>query len=360
MANTGIKAYANRRRLINGVPDGYTEPNAPGDNYIPPVEDLTFCPVITWQPINPTCQKLDNSCNPGYTLSADGTTCTRVENIPPTSQQTPINAAPSGNGAYTNFGTRIYDPGYDIVGNGTFSQIPVGIPYWSNTGNTSVDGPMNRNGIWVDNDGDGIRDPLVNGAQLQISFPYISPSAKTVYVGIGGDNQVILTVNNVTLVSKTTINSAHFKFWHVYPVQINAGYNLFTFTGIGDGSVQDCLAAEIYDATATQIMAAQSDADLDGTNFGVNRFIFRTRDLRGGVLTIATCAPGYNQVTDPNTGAVTCTRVLTEAPIPGTNSGIKIWQDRERLADSFIEPNIEGVGVGPYFPPITDTTACPL
>lgn len=43
--NTGYKGFATRRRLINGVPDGYTEPNTAGPNYVPPVYDLTTCPL---------------------------------------------------------------------------------------------------------------------------------------------------------------------------------------------------------------------------------------------------------------------------------------------------------------------------
>lgn len=46
--NTGTKEYTNRERLVNSVPDGYTEPNTDGGGlgpYIAPVTDLTFCPT---------------------------------------------------------------------------------------------------------------------------------------------------------------------------------------------------------------------------------------------------------------------------------------------------------------------------
>lgn len=48
--NTGYKAFANRRRVVNGVPDGYVEPNNPTGGigpYIPPVYDITSCPLPT-------------------------------------------------------------------------------------------------------------------------------------------------------------------------------------------------------------------------------------------------------------------------------------------------------------------------
>lgn len=53
-ANTGLKGYNSRARLINGIADGYTEPNtnvspAVGIGpYIPPVIDLVLC---SWSPI---------------------------------------------------------------------------------------------------------------------------------------------------------------------------------------------------------------------------------------------------------------------------------------------------------------------
>lgn len=50
MWNTGYKGFANRRRIINGTPDGYVEPNTQtgGEGpYFPPVLDLADCPTTT-------------------------------------------------------------------------------------------------------------------------------------------------------------------------------------------------------------------------------------------------------------------------------------------------------------------------
>lgn len=46
--NTGYKGYANRRRLANGIPDGFEEENTEVGGvgpYQPPVEDETMCPL---------------------------------------------------------------------------------------------------------------------------------------------------------------------------------------------------------------------------------------------------------------------------------------------------------------------------
>lgn len=48
VTNTGMLAYEDRERLIDGVPDGYQEPNTDGGgigDYVPPVENLGVCPI---------------------------------------------------------------------------------------------------------------------------------------------------------------------------------------------------------------------------------------------------------------------------------------------------------------------------
>lgn len=48
MSNTGFKIYQNRRRLVNGVPDGFIEPNTTTGGvgpYIPAIYDLITCPL---------------------------------------------------------------------------------------------------------------------------------------------------------------------------------------------------------------------------------------------------------------------------------------------------------------------------
>lgn len=42
--NTGYQGFGTRIRLVNGVPDGYSEPNTPGPNYVPPIYNPVDCP----------------------------------------------------------------------------------------------------------------------------------------------------------------------------------------------------------------------------------------------------------------------------------------------------------------------------
>lgn len=58
MINTGFKFFRRRRRLINGVPDNYTEPNYKNSgigDYFPPEYDAVLCPLPSPTPsVSPT------------------------------------------------------------------------------------------------------------------------------------------------------------------------------------------------------------------------------------------------------------------------------------------------------------------
>jgi hypothetical protein len=63
--NTGVKRYLNRQRLVDGVPDGYTELNLSGSNFVPNEVDTTLCPIpaaaTNYLLINATDYVLSNS-----------------------------------------------------------------------------------------------------------------------------------------------------------------------------------------------------------------------------------------------------------------------------------------------------------
>ena len=71
-----------------------------------------------------------------------------------------------------------------------------------------------------------------------------------------------------------------------------------------------------------------------------------------------------DDVDDDDTGGGTpvCRLVTTETP-DFVNTGDQAFEDRRRLVsgipDGFEEPNLDGVGIGPYFPPISNPGACP-
>lgn len=58
MGNNGKKGWATLEEyyLDSGKPTGYTKPNVPGDpDYVPPVDDFTFCPPASTNPPSGNC-----------------------------------------------------------------------------------------------------------------------------------------------------------------------------------------------------------------------------------------------------------------------------------------------------------------
>jgi hypothetical protein len=290
--NFNVNAARDGLKYFHGIIDPKTNKYLLSSSYIEPV----------------LLSSGSKACPEGYVLSQDETTCSKVETVEPISQQVAVKAAASRHPVYSEFGTRIYDNGFTIDGVGTAQEIPAPHAFWSNGDNSPQHGPMNRNGIWVDNDGDGIRDALTPGAQLTVTFSLNSSAQKIFYFGIGGDNKARLTVNGVVIVNRDNSSTdINFKWWHIYPVLLHAGPNLISITGEGDGSVQDSMAMEIYENTPDQIAAAN--------NYGDLTVRFRTGDLVGGTLQVTNCPDGYQPV-DDGSGNWVCQRIVTTPSAP--------------------------------------------
>lgn len=79
MGNTGYKFYSNRRRLINGIPDGYEEPNTISGGigpYISPVIDYDSCPTTSTTTTSTSTTTLTTSSSTSSTTSSSSTTTT--------------------------------------------------------------------------------------------------------------------------------------------------------------------------------------------------------------------------------------------------------------------------------------------
>jgi len=246
-----------------------------------------------------------NCCNPGYTLSPDESYCYKINTTAPTVIQSDICLAPSQRIEYTSIGTRIYNPGFGTDLAGSYTSLST-VTQWKS--NSSSTGPMNREGIWVDTDCNGTKDPLTAGQVLQITVQISSSVAKTVYVGMGGDNTFRLDVNGITIVDRdSSFSFDNFYYWHVVPVNIPSGISYFNFRAVGDGSVNDAFAAAIYNNNQTQLSSATSDASLD--------ILFKTSDYIGEHIDIATCPVGYFLDTAGGSGSYICVQRVTQSTI---------------------------------------------
>ena len=149
---------------------------------------------------------------------------------------------------------------------------------------------MNANNVWVAGDANW---PGPNYPDF-ISFcaTFTLSQSKTYYVGIAGDNDVSIKLNGVELVNQADNSpQSNFKFWHVYPVLLNAGPNIIEMENWNRSSVGS-FAAEIYDNTLNEMTAA--------TSIGMLNVVFATGDyLPGGskegqgFCSNYTCPTGY-------------------------------------------------------------------
>lgn len=244
-----------------------------------------------------------NCCPDGYTLAPDESYCYQILDTSPTIIQSDICLTASTLvSQYSTAGTRLYAPGYGTDLSGSFTTLTTQ-PQWREISGNIV-GPMNRSSVWVDTDCNGVKDPLTAGQVLQITIPVVSSVAKTIYVGIGGDNTFRLDVNGVTIVDRdASYLGFNFNYWHVFPVNINSGTNYFNFRAVGDGSTNDSFAAVGYDNTQTELTSATSDGDLN--------IIFQTQDYRGVHIDIATCPGGYFLDTSGGQGNYNCIQFNT-------------------------------------------------
>lgn len=293
-------------------------------------------------------------CPDGYTISPDGTYCSIEATEPPSIVQSNICLAPSQlAGQYSSTGTFLMNAGYDVNLNGSYTALTT--TYWKEAP-ASVSGPMNREAVWVDTDCNGTKDALTAGQTLQITFPYYTAVAKTVYIGIGGDNTFKVNVNGVD-VACAGINSvpiggtptcptaggfgasvsANFNIFWLFPVALQSGTNYITISGVGDGSTNDALGAVIYDNTAAELAAATSDGDLN--------ILMQTSTYIGEHIDIATCNVdgGFFLDTSGGQGNYICRRVTITTPVdcggpPPTPPASVI--------------NIYGKAQGTVFPPV--------
>lgn len=390
--NTGYSRWNTRVRRTDGVLDGYDEPNTPNGGigpYFPPIASDDCpppAPVITWEPSGAYCQQYsDDGCPDGYNFNPDSGLCEKQETMEPDIISSGYCIAESNlSDEYGLLGMQIYENIGDFDSQLIGTPALITTPYWQgnppgagetvNGGNppgsaTPEPGtpasPMNREGIWVDTDCDGIKNGLTAGQILQFSY-LINVSVPTiVYVGCGGDNTFLVAVNGVTKVSVDAAHPANlgtstnnFTSWWVFPIELSGGDNIISFQAIGDGSVNDAFAATIMQNTYAEIIAANDDGDLN--------FLFRTSDYLGETIDIATCLPGWILDTSGGSGNYVCRRTLTTEPTEPLegNTGYIAYTDRCRLVDGYedgyCEPNVDDDSGHTYFPEVYSPDVCQI
>jgi len=262
------------------------------------IQSVGTCINYIVKPIN-SC-----GCPGGYTASADGSICYKVTTTSPTGNDTLQPEAGEDNLAYGQFGVKIYNAGdYDSTGNSISGNLAFSgfTTTFDGSSTTSVEsfyaGRMNANNVWVA--GNSTWPSPTYPDYISFCSTFTISQSKTYYVGIAGDNDVTIKLNGIELVNQADNQPPNnFKFWHVYPVTLNAGPNIIELENWNRSSVGS-FAAEIYDNTLNEMTNA--------TSSGMLNIVFATGDyLPGGskagqgFCSNYTCPSGYTlDTTDP-------------------------------------------------------------
>lgn len=323
------------------------------------------CPTnpAIWTGLTPICLT-EEYCPVGATLKKiNGVNkCVVETTTTPTLQFSNLCFVKSTNAAY-GLGTRCYKPNWTTAEVNTSIDFDITNQEWrvytntafrnlyweNNSPSNTIKGPVNRLGVWLDSDCNGTKNGLVYGTQVIIPYCYNNTGAeRTIYVGIAGDNTFELTFNGSIIVSeKEMTDGNNFRIFHIFPVIIKTGDNLFNFKFISDGMDTDSAIFAIYDNTATEILNATKDSDLN--------IITSSFSLTTGPRNIYSCAVGWDYDCLNNV----CKKSVISDPST-RNTGFAHYTKRQRNTDLLIEDNIEGVGVGTYVPDYQDLTLCPI
>lgn len=279
--------------------------------------DPTYITVVRFEGLNLCCPA-------GYTISPNGLQCSLTQTAVPTVVQAGVCVACSQLSPEYGLGTRFWpNPDFDLnLTAGSGSMVTLSTPYWSGSpaGSASRTGcgdttapvvgnppsPVNRQGVWVDTNCDGVKNALSGGAALQFSWVIQATNPRTVYVGMSGDNNFSLSHNGTVIAQRLNTSLAdNFFFLYLFPVTLISGPNTFGARFVGDGSVNDMGAMIIIDNPAAQIPGI--------TNDGQIQYAFQSSQLIGQPpFNIVTCPAGFAYDSQNDI----CTRTLTVNSTP--------------------------------------------
>lgn len=309
------------------------------------------------EPVTNLVKTFAPACATGYTLNEEGTACVQVLTSIPDISGTVVEACAQYRAEYSAYGAIIYKNGFTGGGTGIGSSLALDLSAGNVIGLTTPNvwasdnltgdnnGPANRVGIWnCDYTASGTEE---NPETLGFSIPVEVTTTKTYYIGIAADNDFQITVNGATVVDSSVANElywpdgdlAKFRYWHIYPIILNAGIN---YVGLfaKDYGTDALLGAEIYDNTIAQLQSAALNSTflvnpsiypLTSNHYSNLNLIFSTRCARqpGATFSIgnATCpdstwdldTTGGDPLVSPcqgingDTGDWVCTKTLTAA-----------------------------------------------
>lgn len=336
--------------------------------------------TLDFRPSSPSCS---GGCPDGYTATVDGLYCEKFTTIAatPPSGGPPVAVVAAVDPSYSNFGALIYQPGFNGHGAGTIQQW-LQSSVWRNPSNNTIDGALNRCGVWGDT-------PVPDFEAIGFSIPIVLTQTTTVYIAIAGDNQCKIAIDGIVLVDQDPVEigaaieaqmpvfagqgiQLAFKFWHIYSFILQAGTRYIGLEGVNYGGAAS-FGAEIYINTAAELDAAILDPAYisDPGTFPNNQnhytnlnLLFSTRSTRGGTFDSGitagySCPIGYAMNGTPNPPE--CVLVERIASTTRIWSSIQIYSLRTNQVIATL-PNtpgqtFQGINV-PFFSPVNDHITC--
>jgi hypothetical protein len=218
-------------------------------------------------------------CPSGYVMEADGVTCSETKYAMATINSDVI--VTSGNTSYTDFaGGRFYS---DI----TTKPSPVTLT----SANQVIDGngiPVNtelliNNSLWsnrlIDVGVWGSGDTTPANEWVGFSHCISLTTATTFTIAIAADDRVRVKINGDLSIEMNQNTNYNFKFWHMYPITLQAGYNVVEITALNGASTGDTIfGAEIYSGDTSTLSGITSSSGLTAVT------VFSTGDYIGAGL----------------------------------------------------------------------------
>lgn len=246
--------------------------DADGCNYQIPI-DYCVCPDETYTAVNNGCVKYEQEA------------AILREPLEP--------IFPKSYSNYAQYGSLIFEPGYNIDGTGTYERIDTSNPYWINCNQVAcryATGPLNRSCVWAEH--------IYPPQDIGFSFCIDLLQTKTYYIGMACDNWSFIKVNGQMVVDQGHAapngnlsealaplmamlgqdSRVAFRNWFIYPVELHSGRNVVEVYGHNHTQYLAGFGMEIYDATPNDLKAATSDEDLG------DKLLFRSKSLVGQYL----------------------------------------------------------------------------
>ncbi len=241
--------------------------------------------------------------------------------------------SPSRFSSYSENGPYIFSSTSDNTG----VSLNTSNHFWENPGN-SADGRLNRVGVWLCN---GCTNGFCAPGQTWVGFstPVYIPASDTVFIGMAGDNQVRVIIDQhdtIQVLQKTgTGDSDPFTKWYIYPKYLTQGYHNFKIQGWNvDNSSPATFGAEIYRLSRAQFFTADTTTIQNNTLFSTATIALDSAIFTRGY----SCPVGYDL--DSTGGHYTC---IHRMQCPDIIDTIYATSCYSTVTDTSLNPYLAGI-----------------